>query len=80
MFAVSKYSQAELFLASVMRSECGLVVFIEIQLLFVSMSVNMMQNVANIVRKHLFMLFKAVYKCINVHNGIRKSLLDILQV
>ncbi len=75
MFAVSKRTQAELFLASVL-SECGLFVFMEMLLLFVSLSVNMY----NIEIKHLFMLFKAVYKCINVHNGTRKSLLDILQV
>lgn len=44
----------KLFLASVLRSECGLFVFIEMQLLFISMSVNMMEKVPNIERKHLF--------------------------
>ncbi len=56
MFAVSKRTQAELFLASVL-SECGLFVFMEMLLLFVSLSVNMY----NIEIKHLFMLFKAMY-------------------
>lgn len=79
MFAVSKRTQAELFLASVL-CECGRFVFMEMLLLFVSLSVNMMGKVANIESKHLFILFKAVHKCINVHNGTRKSLLDILQV